>query len=132
VGEQVNKSKRYEKQLPGWWVFTKGTWFIFFLREITCIFVALFALFYLNFARAIYAGPEAYTEFVDRLRAPGMIAIHCLSFVAVVWHTITWFVAAPKAMRPRIGNKLVPGNAIIAGHYAGWFVVSAILFWVLT
>ena len=124
-------SKRYERQLPGWWVFKKKTWFVFFLREITCIFVALFALFYLQFARAIYAGPDAYAELVQGLRVPWVIAIHCLSFVAVVWHTITWFVAAPKAMRPRIGNRLVPPNAIIAGHYAGWFMVSAILFWVL-
>ena len=45
-------SKRFERHLPGWWVFKKKTWFIFFLREITCIFVALFALFYLQFARA--------------------------------------------------------------------------------
>ena len=124
-------SKRYERQIPGWWVVTKGTWFVFFLREITCIFVALFALFYLRFAKAIYAGPEEYAEFVEGLRAPWVIAIHCLSFVAVVWHTITWFVAAPKAMRPRVGDKLVPPQAIIAGHYAGWIVVSAFLLWVL-
>ena len=124
-------SKRYERQLPGWWVFKKKTWFVFFLREITCIFVALFALFYLRFALAIYAGPDAYAEFVQGLRVPWVIAIHSLSFVAVVWHTITWFVAAPKAMRPRIGNTLVPPGAVIAGHYAGWLAVSAILFWVL-
>jgi len=124
-------TKRYERQIPGWWVFTKKTWFVFFLREITCIFVALFAIFYLRFARAIYAGPEAYADYVEKMREPWAIALHCLFFVAVLWHTITWFVAAPKAMRPRIGNKLVPPRAVIAGHYAGWLVVSAGLMWIL-
>ena len=124
-------SKRYERHIPGWWVFTKKSWFFFFLREITSVFVALFALFTLRFAQAIYAGEAQYNEVVDGLRVPWVLAIHCLSFVAVVWHTITWFVAAPKALRPRVGNKLVPPRAIIAGHYAGWFVVSAILFRVL-
>ncbi len=125
MGHQV--SKRYERRIPGWWVLTKWSWFEFFLREITCIFVAAFALFYLQYARAIYAGPERYAEYVAGLRAPWAIALHSLSFVAVVWHTITWFIAAPKAMRPRVGNKLVPPAAIIAGHYAAWFVISAIL-----
>ena len=125
-------TKTYERHLPGYWVLLKGTWFIFFLREVTCLFVIVGAYLFLQFARSIAAGPEAYAEFTTSLRTPGMVTLVAATFVSVVWHTITWFVAAPKAMRPQIGDQLVPGSAIIGGHYLGWFAVSAILYWVLT
>ena len=60
-----------------------------------------------------------------------MVAFHCLVFVAVTWHTITWFVAAPKAMRPRIGGRVVPPAAVATLHYAAWLVVSLLTFAIL-
>ncbi len=123
--------RTWRKPLPGWWVFTKGTWFIFFLREVTCLFVGYFAVLFLLFARSVAAGPEAHEAFVAGLRRPLVVAFHCLVFVAVTWHTITWFVAAPKAMRPRIKGRPVPPMAILAGHYAAWLLVSLVLFAVL-
>jgi fumarate reductase subunit C len=118
------------RPLPGWWVLTRWTWFVFFLREITCLFVGYFALVLLYFARSVAQGPDARDAFVAWLSRPGVMAFHCLVFVAVTWHTITWFVAAPKAMRPRIGGRTVPPAAVALGHYALWLVVSLAL-WAL-
>lgn len=123
--------RRWKKPLPGWWVFTKGTWFIFFLREVTSVFVAWFAIVFLLFARSVAAGPAAHEAFVGWLRRPLVMAFHCLVFVAVTWHTITWFVAAPKAMRPRLKGRPVPPAAVALGHYAAWLLVSFVLFAVL-
>ena len=124
--------RRWKRPLPGWWVFTKGTWFVFFLREITCLFVAYFAVLFLLFSKSVAAGPEAHAAFVAGLRRPGAVAFHSLVLVAVTWHTVTWFVAAPKAMRPRIKGRQVPPAAILAGHYAAWLLVSLLLFGILS
>ncbi len=124
--------RTWRKPLPGWWVFTKGTWFVFFLREVTCVFVAYFSILFLLFARSVAAGPGAEVAFVAWLRRPAVQAFHCLVFVAVVWHTITWFFAAPKAMRPRIRGRTIPPAAILAGHYAAWLVLSVVLFAILS
>ena len=120
-------SERYIREIPPWWVFTRPSWFVFFLREITSLFVAWFAVVFLLLARAVYTGPEAYASFIAWLSRPGVIFFHVIAFVAVVWHSITWFLAAPKAARIRIGDRLVPPNAIIAAHYAAWFVISMVL-----
>jgi fumarate reductase subunit C len=124
--------RRFRRTLPGWWVFTKGTWFVFFLREITSVFVAWFAVVFLLFARSVAQGPAARDAFLGWLQHPAVVAFHCLVFVAVTWHTITWFVAAPKAMRPRIKGRPVPPLAIALGHYAALVVVSLVLFLVLS
>lgn len=119
------------RPLGGGWVFTKKSWFLFFLREITCIFVGLFALLTILLVRAVAQGPEAYADFLLWLAKPWAVAFHLISLAFLVFHTVTWFVAAPKAMRPRVGGRLVPARAIVAGHYAAWFAVSVVLLWLL-
>ncbi len=127
----MSEPKRLVRPLPAGWVFTKRSWFLFFLREITCIFVGLFALLLIFQVRAVAAGPESYAKFVRWLEQPWVIAFHVIAFLFLLLHTVTWFVAAPKALRMRIGNYRVPPNAIVAGHYAAWMAVSAFLFWLL-
>jgi fumarate reductase subunit C len=113
-------------------VLTKGTWFVFFLREVTSLFVAYSAVFLVFFARSVAAGPEAHAAFVSWLARPAAVAFHCVVLVGVTWHTITWFVAAPKAMRLRRNGRPVPPAAIVLGHYAAWLLLSLALLWVLS
>ena len=127
----MSEPKRLIRPLPAGWVFTKRSWFLFFLREITCIFVGLFALLLICQVRAVSAGPQSYREFLEWLEQPWVIAFHVIGFLFLLLHTVTWFVAAPKALRMRIGNFRVPPLAIVAGHYAAWMVVSGFLFWLL-
>ena len=95
-------SRRLVRPLTGWWVFTKRSWFVFFLREITCLGVAYFAVLYLAFVRDVAEGPAAYDAFVAWTRRPWVTVVHAVILVATLWHTITWFVAAPTAMGPRV------------------------------
>ena len=125
------RRRHLPRPLGGGWVFTKKSWFLFFLREITCIFVGLFALLLIHMVRSVAAGPEAYAAFVAWLAKPWVVAFHVLSFAFLVFHTVTWFVAAPKAMRPRVGARLVPARTVIGGHYALWFAVTVVLVWIL-
>ena len=48
-----------------------------------------------------------------------MLALNVVSLFFVVFHAITWFNLAPKAMVVRVGNTRVPGLLIAASNYAG-------------
>jgi len=121
----------YVRRLPAWWVLTKGSWLLFLLREITSLFVAYVAVLLVVYARSVAAGPEAYEGFVAWTRRPGVVAWHLVVLAAVLWHTVTWFVATPTAIGRFVAGRRVAPAALVAGHYALWLAVSAALWWVL-
>jgi fumarate reductase subunit C len=115
--------------MPRAWFLARPTWTFFLLRELTSLFVGVFAVEVLLLVRSVGRGKEAYEAFLARLASPGVVAFHVVAFAFVVYHTITWFVAAPKAMRMKLGEEPVPPAAIVLGHYVAWFVVSAAILW---
>jgi fumarate reductase subunit C len=60
---------------------------------------------------------------------PLMIVFNVIAFLFVIYHTITWFNLAPKAMAVRVGGKRLPDWMISAPNYAAWIVISAIIAW---
>ena len=119
--------KRLTREMSATWFLERRTWRLFMVRELTCLFVGWFAFVLLRLVRGVAEGPEAYLAFQKWLESPGMIALHIVAFIAVLFHTVTWFQAAPKAMRPTIGDERVPPALIVAGHWGGWVVVSAVI-----
>lgn len=124
-------AKTFRRPLPATWWLTKRTWFLFVLRELTSVFVAAFAVEVVLLVRSVAAGPEAYERFLDAMKPGWTVGLHVVGLAFVVYHTVTWFVAAPKAMRLKIGEEPVPPAAVILGHYAAWLVVSAGILWAL-
>jgi fumarate reductase subunit C len=51
--------------------------------------------------------------------------------IFLLLHAITWFGLAPRAMVVHVGGSRVPARAVLAGHYAAWFVVSAVIAWLV-
>ena len=113
-----------------WWL---GQWqyLKFILRELSSVAVALFVLLTLFQLRALSRGPEHYARFEHRLQSPAVIALVLVSFFFVLFHSITWFNLAPKAMAVRLRGKRVPDLLISAPNYAAWVVVSAVILWVI-
>jgi len=107
-----------------WWWLKKGSYTVFVLRELTSVAVAFFAVVTLGLVRAVAAGPEAYQRFLARLGTPLFLCLNAIAFAFVLFHAITWFNLAPKAMVVRVGGKRVP-DAIVAGsNYGAWLVLS--------
>jgi fumarate reductase subunit C len=121
----------YRRRMSVWWWLHNRAYAGFVLRELTCVFVALFAVVYLCQIRAIAQGPEAYAQFLARLRTPPMVLLNVVAFIFVLFHSITWFNLAPKAMVVRIGAARVPDGIIIAMNYAAWFVLSVAVAFIL-
>jgi fumarate reductase subunit C len=60
-----------------------------------------------------------------------VVVLNVVALGLVVFHAVTWFNLAPKAMAVRARGKRVP-NAWIAGvHYMAWALASAIAAWAI-
>jgi fumarate reductase subunit C len=113
-----------------WWL---GEWHYlkFILREISSVFVAWFVILTLAQLRALRGGAESYARFQQWLQSPLVIAINVISLFFVVFHAITWFNLAPRAMTVRMRGKRLPDIALAAPNYALWAVISVAVAWIL-
>lgn len=121
----------YRRRVSVWWWLESWRYAKFVLRELTSFGVAFFALITLWQVAALSAGPNAYTFFQHWLRTPLSIFLHVLALGAILYHAVTWFHLAPRAMVVRLGGKRLPDAAIIAGNYAAWLAASAFIVWFL-
>jgi len=115
----------YRRRVSVWWWLQSRSYTGFVLRELTSVFVALFALVLLWQIRALAHGPEAYTRFLGRLRSPLFVAFHAVALLFVLFHSFTWFNLAPKAMVVRLKGKRVPDLVVAGANYAAWVILSA-------
>jgi len=113
-----------------WWVH-KWIHMRFILRELTSVFVAFYAVVLLFHVRSVAVGPEAYAAFLAWLRSPPALALHGVALVMVLFHSVTWFNLAPKALVVRVGEQRIPGWIIAGMNFAAWGVFSGVLAWIL-
>jgi fumarate reductase subunit C len=117
----------YRRRVSVWWWLQNRAYTTFVLRELTSVFVALFAVVLLWQLRALTQGPEAYGRFLARLETPLFLALHVVAFLFVLFHAITWFNLAPKAMVLRVRGRRVPDRVVVGSNYAAWLVLSVIV-----
>jgi fumarate reductase subunit C len=117
----------YRRRVSVWWWLENPRYAGFVLRELTSVFVAVFALVYLWQLRALLQGPEAYVQFLARLGTPPFLVLHALTFLFVLFHSITWFNLAPRAMVVRFGGRRLSDHVVIGVNYAAWIVLSVVV-----
>ena len=123
--------KSYHPRVSTYWWLGRWPYLKFILRELSSVFVAFFVVVTLLQIRALGQGPVEYAAFQQWLRSPLILAINAVSFLFVLFHTVTWFNLAPKAMAVRMGGKRLPDLMIAAPNYIGWVVVSAVIAWIV-
>jgi fumarate reductase subunit C len=123
--------KWYRRRVSVWWWLETGSYTSFVLRELTSVFVAIFAVVMLWELRALAQGPAAYAAFLARLTTPPFLALHALAFLFVVFHSITWFNLAPKAMAVRFRGKRVPDLVVAGLNYGAWLFLSVVVAFIL-
>ncbi len=117
--------KAYRRPMPATWWLRNRKYFMFMMRELSSVFVALFVLLYLYAFFLLSKGPVVYGEFQKSLRSGGFIAFYVVALLFAVYHSCTWFRLAAKIQVVRLGRWTVPGSLVTAGAFAGWVVVSA-------
>ena len=123
--------KSYHPPVSTYWWLTRWVYLKFILRESSAVFVAWTVILTLLQIRALARGPADYAEFQNWLRSPLLLALNAVSLLFVVFHAVTWFNLAPKAMVVRVRGKRLPNLAISAPNYAAWAVLSAAIAWIL-
>ena len=123
--------KWYRRRVSVWWWLQKGSYAFFVLRELTSVFVAFFAVVSLWQLRALGQGPAAYAHVLARLRTPFFLALHSVALLCVLFHAITWFHLAPKAMVVRLGGKRIPDWMVAGVNYLACLVLSGAVAWIL-
>jgi succinate dehydrogenase subunit C len=121
----------YRRRVSVWWWLQNRSYTGFVLRELTSVFVAFFAVVSMWQLRALAQGPEVYGQFVARLKTPLLLALDTVAFIFVLFHAITWFNLAPKAMVVRLRSKRVPDWAIVGLNYAAWLMLSGVVAFIL-
>jgi fumarate reductase subunit C len=123
--------RAYRPPVSRYWWAKRRSYLLFMLREISCVFVAWFVVYLLLLAYAIGAGPESYARFLDWSANPVVVVLNLVTLIFVLLHTVTWFASAAQSIVVHVRGRRVPAPAIVAGHYAAWMVVSAIVAWVI-
>ena len=76
-------------------------------------------------------GADAYGDFMAALKSPISVALHLITLIFVLYHTITWFNLTPKILVLYRGEERIPQGLVAGTFYAGWVVVSAIVVWLV-
>ena len=118
-------SKIYRPEMSATWWLKSRSYFLFMMRELSSVFIALFVLVYLYEFLQLSRGPEAYGNLREWLSRPGAVAFYGVAFLFAVYHTVTWFQALTRIQVVRLGAWTMPGWMILAGALGAWIVISA-------
>ncbi|HZS05390.1 MAG TPA: fumarate reductase subunit C [Blastocatellia bacterium] len=129
AGYTLYHPKWYRPRVSTWWWMWKWNYLKFILRELTSLSVAYSVVILLTLLYCLSEGPAGYADFLDLMRSPLMIALSVLSFIFIMFHAISWFNLAPKAMTVRVGGRRVPGLLIALPNYVAWVAASAVIAW---
>jgi fumarate reductase subunit C len=120
-------SKLYHRKMPATWWLTKQSYFLFMLRELSSVFIALFLVVYLCQLYQLSQGPDAYSAFTQKLNSPGWILFHLVALLFALYHSFTWFQSSAVVLPLRIGGRLISRPIVTALHVGAWVMVSVIV-----
>lgn len=139
MGSLMNDSHVYTPYHPRWlrhrvstyWWLERPAYFRFILREGSCMFVAWFTVYLLMLLDSVRLGPAAYEDLVRWSASPWVLVVNVVTLGFLLFHAITFFQAAPQAMVLHVGQRRVPGRALLIGHYAAWAAASVVIYGLL-
>ncbi len=123
--------KWYRKRVSTWWWTERWRSFKFILRELSSLAVIYSVGLLLWLLWSLGRGAGSYAEFQAWMKEPWMIAFNAIALLFALYHSITWFNLAPKAMPLRVGGKRLPEWMVAAPNYAVWIALSAVIAWLI-
>ena len=121
----------YRPRMPVFWWVGRRSYLIFVIRELSSVFVAWSVVFLLLLVNAVSQGTREYRQFLHLSSEPWMLVLNVITLAFLMFHAITWFNLAPKAIVVRLRGERVPPSWIVSAHFAGWAVLSALAAWLI-
>ena len=115
-----------EPSRTGWWL-AQPRYIRYMLREISALFIGLYAIVLVVGLFQLSRGEAAYEAYLAAVEGPVGLAFAVVAMLFAIYHTYTWFQVTPKAMPLVLGGKRVPGAFIVAAHWFGFFAISVAL-----
>jgi fumarate reductase subunit C len=123
--------KWHRRPVSAYWWLERGSYLRFILRELSSLLIAYFVAVTLAQVYSLSRGPDGYARFQAWMATPLALTLNAVTLFFVVYHAVTWFNLAPKAMVVHLRGRPVPGWWIAAANYAAWAVASAVVAWIL-
>jgi len=121
----------YRPRMSPWWWLQQKNYFLFMVRELSAVFVGLFALISLVGVYRLSQGEDAYQLYLSALQTPSAQVLFLVILLFSIYHTLTWIHLTPMIMVVRIGSKTVPPIVVLISSYLAWMVISLILLYLL-
>jgi len=122
-----DRPKVFQPQMPASWWLKHPKYFLFMLRELSSVFIAIFLVVFLVQIAQLPRGQEAYIAFVQKFNAPGWIIFHIVALLFALYHSVTWFEAASKILVIRRGERRVPPQVVTAIGFGAWGALSLVV-----
>jgi fumarate reductase subunit C len=97
------------------------------VRELSCAFVAYFAVVMLMQIYAISRGADAYAGFEAWLRSPAVLITNGISLIMIAFHAITWFALVPRVFVHHMIGSEIPDVVAMIPNYGAWLVLSGVV-----
>ncbi len=123
-------AKEYHRPMKNDWWLKKPAFRMYMLRELTCVFVGIYAVVLLILA-ANAATRSSFHEFYEFLKSPLSIGLHIVVLLMVLWHTLTWLFLTDKVVVVWRGENKVPAHMIRGAHYGAWIAASVVVAWIV-
>jgi fumarate reductase subunit C len=152
----VSAQTTYRRPVSRLWWTKRWTYFLFMMRELSCVFVAWSVVFLTMLVYAIGRGEASYRQFLAWASSPVVVVVNVVALAFLVLHTVTWFALTPQAAVVRAGGRQVvrtrmvqvgrrivpaatviraggrvPASVVIASQYVGLAVVSVFIAWLV-
>jgi fumarate reductase subunit C len=114
--------RTHRRPMAGWWRRDRR-FALYALREASSLAVLGWALWWLWGLWQLGQGPEAFARWLAGLQHPVSLALHGVTLLALLLHSVTWFQAMPKTMPP----LPLPARAVTAAGLVAMGAVSAAL-----
>ncbi len=128
---ELYQPKWYRKDYPIFWWLGSVAYGKFITRELTSLAVGYAAVLLMLQVWVLSKGQADYERFLDFLESTPVLIYHGLVLVFLLFHSVTWFNLAPKALVLRLGRRRIPDAIVLAGHYAAWLVATALVIWLV-
>lgn len=122
------KSKEYIRPMPWNWYLQRLPYTLFMIRDLTSVFIAGYCIFLMVLVYHANQDLETFKAFYATLSSPVSVILHVIALVFAVYHSVTFCNLTPRALVVFQGDEKVSDAKIAGVHYAGWAVISVLIF----
>ena len=127
MSTQTSKRKPLQQKMaPNWWLKNKA-YRDYMLRSATCIFVMLYALVLLWGLYAFSNGETTFNAWLAAQQELIFVVFHLVTLVAMLYHSKTWFMLAPKTIRIQLGATIIGDKVIESAMWLSWLVCTTVI-----